>query len=50
MSFPEAVEELLDVPATNADRVLGQTFLPQHVVFESLDQVGVRAAGDLNRL
>jgi len=50
MSFPEAVEELLHVPATNADRMLGQAFLPEHVVFESFDQVSVRAARDLNRL
>jgi hypothetical protein len=50
MSFPEAVEELLHVPATNADRVLGQAFLPEHVVFESFDQVSVRPARDLNRL
>jgi len=50
MSFPEAVEELLHVPATNADRVLGQAFVPEHVVFESFDQVGIRATRDLNRL
>src|SRR6516225_10114208 len=43
MSLPEALEKLLHIPAPNADRVLRQAFLPNHVVCEFLDQVCVWA-------
>ena len=39
MVLPEAVKELLQVPAATADRVLGQTSVSYHVVPERLDQV-----------
>src|SRR5215831_5219939 len=47
ISLPEAMEKLLHIPATNADRMWRQAFLPSHMVCEFLDQVCVGATWGL---
>src|ERR1700674_2243482 len=49
MLFPEAFEKLREVPAANADGVLRQAPLSNHVVRKTLDQFRVGPAREFYR-